>query len=227
MSFLCDQLKAASADAGDALSGAVDGLSYAVVGHSTGGAVAELAAFAGDDAMITHDKRVAAVVPLSGDSCMYGPEFFKTRSGPRSSLIGALTNDLFVPLPGQRPGWAFANTNPSRISPLSSSAAVHALHRSQPRRRAPRPGSDRPDVTARRHAPSVRRRERVPPGSGSGNCTVAHPRRPAHSRHRASYGPTSTRRCATSRRSSPPSRPRTTRSCFFSNEAGHDRRSAR
>jgi predicted dienelactone hydrolase len=123
LSFLCDSLKAASVDAGDPLNGAVDGLSYAVVGHSTGGAVAELAAFAGNDALVTHDSRVAAVVPLSGDSCMYDPAFFKTRGVP-IFVIGA-TNDLFVPYPDNGE-WAFDNTNePHLVAELVGGEHMH------------------------------------------------------------------------------------------------------
>ncbi len=108
LSFLCDQLKAASGDAGDALGGAVDGLAYAVVGHSTGGAVAELAAFAGNDARITHDPRVVAAIPLSGDACMFDPAFFASRSVPVFA-IGA-SNDLFVRFANSGQ-WVFDNTS--------------------------------------------------------------------------------------------------------------------
>jgi predicted dienelactone hydrolase len=113
LSFLCDQLKATSADAGDELAGAVDGLSYAVVGHSTGGAVAELAAFAGDDARITHDPRVAAIVPLSGDACMFGASFFQSRAVPVFA-IGA-TNDLFVRFPNSGQ-WVFDSTSEPHLA---------------------------------------------------------------------------------------------------------------
>jgi pimeloyl-ACP methyl ester carboxylesterase len=107
LSFLCDQLKAAAQDPMDELSGAVDGLSYAVVGHSTGGAVAELAAFGGNDALITHDPRVVAAVPLSGDACMFDPPFFKTRTVPIFA-IGA-SDDLFVRFANSGQ-WVFENT---------------------------------------------------------------------------------------------------------------------
>ncbi len=108
LSFLCDQLKAASVDTTDALHGAVDGLGYAVVGHSTGGAVGELAAFAPTDSAITHDPRVKAVVPLSGDACMFNAAFFKTRNTP-IFVIGA-TDDLFVPV-SDNGQWVFNNTS--------------------------------------------------------------------------------------------------------------------
>jgi predicted dienelactone hydrolase len=108
LSFLADQLKAASVDAADALHAAVDGLHYAVVGHSTGGAVAELAAFAPNDAAITHDARVSAIVPLSGDACMFNAQFFKSRSVP-TFVIGA-SDDLFVPV-ADNGQWLFDNTN--------------------------------------------------------------------------------------------------------------------
>ena len=123
LSFLCDQLKVASADAGDALHGAVDGLSYAVVGHSTGGAVAELAAFAGDDALITHDPRVAAVVPLSGDACMFSSDFFKSRAVPIFA-IGA-TNDLFVRFANSGQ-WVFDNSSePHLLADLIGGEHMH------------------------------------------------------------------------------------------------------
>jgi pimeloyl-ACP methyl ester carboxylesterase len=112
LSFLCDQMKATSADPNDELSGAVTGTSYAVVGHSTGGAVAELAAFAGNDSMITHDPRVTAVVPLSGDACMFDAAFFKSRVVPVFA-IGA-TNDLFVRFANSGQ-WVFDNTNPPHL----------------------------------------------------------------------------------------------------------------
>lgn len=112
LSFLCDQLKAAAQDPTDELNGAVDGLTYAVVGHSTGGAVAELAAFGGDDALITHDPRVVAAVPLSGDACMFNPPFFKTRSVPIFA-IGA-SNDLFVRFANSGQ-WVFDNTSPPHL----------------------------------------------------------------------------------------------------------------
>jgi predicted dienelactone hydrolase len=112
VSFLDDQLKAASLDSTDALQGGVNGERYAVVGHSTGGAVAALAAFAGDDAAIKHDSRVAAAVALSGDACMFDASFFKKRSVPIFA-IGA-TNDLFVRLPNSGK-WVFDNSNPPRL----------------------------------------------------------------------------------------------------------------
>jgi dienelactone hydrolase len=108
LSFLCDQLQAASADAAELLKGAVDGAHYAVVGHSTGGTVAELAAFAGDDAAIKHDARVSAVVPLSGDACMFDASFFKRRSVP-IMIVGG-TDDLFVRIPNNGQ-WVFDNGN--------------------------------------------------------------------------------------------------------------------
>jgi pimeloyl-ACP methyl ester carboxylesterase len=112
LSFLCDQMKAAAQDAGDVLNGAVDGQSYAVVGHSTGGAVAELAAFGGNDALVTHDPRVTAVVPLSGDACMYNPPFFHTRTVPVFA-IGA-SNDLFVRFANSGQ-WVYDNTTPPHL----------------------------------------------------------------------------------------------------------------
>jgi predicted dienelactone hydrolase len=113
LSFLCDQLKLTSASASDKLAGAVDGLSYAVVGHSTGGAVAELAAFAGNDSMITHDPRVAAVVPLSGDACMFSAAFFRSRPVP-ILVIGA-SNDLFVRFPNSGE-WVYQSSNEPHLA---------------------------------------------------------------------------------------------------------------
>jgi predicted dienelactone hydrolase len=113
LSFLCDQMKLAAADPSDVLHGAVDGLSYAVVGHSTGGAVAELAAFAGDDPLVTHDPRVAAIVPLSGDACMFDAPFFHTRTVP-VFVIGA-SNDLFVRFPNSGQ-WVFDNTSAPHLA---------------------------------------------------------------------------------------------------------------
>jgi pimeloyl-ACP methyl ester carboxylesterase len=123
LSFLCDQLKAAALDPSDALAGAVDGLRYAVVGHSTGGAVAALAAFAGDDPAIKHDPRVSAIVPLSGDACMFDATFFKSRSVPVFA-IGA-TNDLFVRLANSGQ-WVFDNTtSPHLLAKLVGGEHVH------------------------------------------------------------------------------------------------------
>jgi pimeloyl-ACP methyl ester carboxylesterase len=113
LSYLCDQLKAAAQDPSDLLNGVVDGLSYAVVGHSTGGAVAELAAFGGDDSLITHDPRVAAIVPLSGDACMFDASFFRTRSVP-VFVIGA-SNDLFVRFANSGQ-WVFDNAAPPHLA---------------------------------------------------------------------------------------------------------------
>jgi dienelactone hydrolase len=112
LSFLCDQLTAAGKDASDPLHGAVTGATYAVVGHSTGGAVAELAAFAGDDTLVTHDPRVAAIVPLSGDACMFDASFFRSRTVPVFA-IGA-SNDLFVRLPNSGQ-WVFDSTSPPHL----------------------------------------------------------------------------------------------------------------
>jgi len=107
LSFLCDSMKATALDSAEALHGAVDGLHYAVVGHSTGGAVATLAAYAGDDAAIKHDARVSAVIPLSGDACMFNAAFFKSRSVP--ILVVGGTDDQFVRLPNSGQ-WVFDNT---------------------------------------------------------------------------------------------------------------------
>ncbi len=93
VAFLADQAAAFSTDPADALHGATDpGAGYAVVGHSTGGAVALLAAF-GD----THDDRVRAAVTISGDSCFFAEAFFRAREIPLFALTGS--NDLLVPPP--------------------------------------------------------------------------------------------------------------------------------
>jgi dienelactone hydrolase len=112
LSFLCDQLRTVAADPSDPLKGAVDGLHYAVAGHSTGGAVAELAAFAGDDAMVKHDPRVSAVIPISGDACMFSASFFKTRSVPILVIGG--TDDQLVRLANSGQ-WVFDSTNPPHL----------------------------------------------------------------------------------------------------------------
>ena len=76
--FLADQLGAAE---------------YAVVGHSTGGTVALLAA----QAPAPHDDRVKAAVVLSGDSCFLADSLFRTRALPM--LFVNATRDLLVPAP--------------------------------------------------------------------------------------------------------------------------------
>jgi hypothetical protein len=63
--------------------------------------------------MITHDPRVAAVVPLSGDACMFGAAFFKSRSVP-IFVIGA-SNDLFVRFPNSGE-WVYESTNEPHLS---------------------------------------------------------------------------------------------------------------
>jgi predicted dienelactone hydrolase len=91
--FLSDKAAAFTADASDALHGAIDPQAgYAVVGHSTGGTVALLMAF-GDN----HDDRVRASVVISGDSCFFADGFFQTRSVPLLVLTGS--RDLLVPPP--------------------------------------------------------------------------------------------------------------------------------
>jgi predicted dienelactone hydrolase len=123
LSFLCDQLAAASLNAADGLYGGIDGSRYAVVGHSTGGAVAELAAFAGNDPAITHDPRVAAAIPLSGDACMFDPPFFQTRRVP-TFAIGA-SNDLFVRFANSGQ-WVFDNTSsPHLLAELIGGEHMH------------------------------------------------------------------------------------------------------
>ncbi len=91
--FLVDQAVAFTADASDALHGAIDPQAgYSVAGHSTGGTVALLMAY-GD----AHDARVRASVVMSGDSCFFAESFFRTRSVPILLLTG--TRDLLVPQP--------------------------------------------------------------------------------------------------------------------------------
>lgn len=94
LSFLAGVLFAASRDAQDPLHALLDEQrGYAVVGHSTGGAVALLAAEAG----APHDPRVSAAASLSGDACFFAPSFFRTRSLPL--LVVAATADQLVPAP--------------------------------------------------------------------------------------------------------------------------------
>ena len=112
LGFLCDQLKAASQDPADALSGAVDGLSYAVVGHSTGGAVAELAAFGGT----TRSSRTIRASPpwcrcRATRACSI-PPFFHARSVPIFA-IGA-SDDLFVRFANSGQ-WVFDDTSPPHL----------------------------------------------------------------------------------------------------------------
>ncbi len=110
--FLADQMLGALGPA--PLAGHIDtALGYAVVGHSTGGTVALLAAYRDDG----HDARVRAVVDISGDSCFFDPAFYATRSVPLLA-IGA-TRDLLVP----------AADNPVRAFQLASPPAVLAVLR--------------------------------------------------------------------------------------------------
>jgi len=93
LQFLADQAAALAGDAKDALHGAIDpSQGYAVVGHSTGGTVALLAAYGAG-----HDDRLRAAVSISGDSCFFAPSFFETRSVPLLALTGS--RDLLVPPP--------------------------------------------------------------------------------------------------------------------------------
>jgi predicted dienelactone hydrolase len=96
LAFLADQLAAASADPADALAGAVDASSYAVVGHSTGGTVALLSAQAPD----LFDARVKAVVGLAPCACFFDQSFFSSRPQGRAVplLVMAGTDDRFVPI---------------------------------------------------------------------------------------------------------------------------------
>ncbi len=110
LGFLADQMFGAAVP--PLLAGHVDATpGYAVVGHSTGGAVALLAAFRPDG----HDDRVRAIVDISGDSCFFAPTFFATRAVPLLA-VGA-TRDLLVPAPN----------NPVRAFQLAGSPAVLAV----------------------------------------------------------------------------------------------------
>ena len=92
VAFLADRLAAASRDATDLLARAIDPAGgYAVSGHSTGGTVALLAAYAPD----MHDPRVRAAIALAPCACFLDPPFFRTRSVPL--LVMAGTDDLLVP----------------------------------------------------------------------------------------------------------------------------------
>lgn len=89
--FLADRLLT---EAGDGvLQGLVDrAAGYSVVGHSTGGTVALLAAYRPD----LHDERLRAVVDLAGDACFFAEAFFASRPVPLLAIGG--TNDPLVPL---------------------------------------------------------------------------------------------------------------------------------
>ena len=89
--FLADRVAARAADATSPIAGAVRSDQVAVIGHSTGGTVALLAAFAPD----RHDDRVRGVVALAPCACFFGDAFFTTRRTPL--LVVAGTGDLFVP----------------------------------------------------------------------------------------------------------------------------------
>jgi hypothetical protein len=75
--------------------------------------VAQLAAFAGNDSLITHDPRVVAVVPLSGDACMFAPSFFQNRDVP-IFIVGA-SDDLFVRFRNSGE-WTYANTSEPHLA---------------------------------------------------------------------------------------------------------------
>ena len=112
LSFLATTFFAASSDPADPLAGALDpGGGYAVVGHSTGGTVALLAAFAPD----AHDDRVRAAASSSGDCCFFGDAFFATRATPL--LLLTASRDLLVPPP----------SNAQRAYPLAAPPKVLAV----------------------------------------------------------------------------------------------------
>lgn len=90
--FIADQLATTLGDPHEVLSGAVDPSRYLVVGHSTGGTVALLAAYAPD----LHDRRVAGVAALAPCACFFADAFFATR--PIPLLVIAGTDDHFVPI---------------------------------------------------------------------------------------------------------------------------------
>jgi alpha-beta hydrolase superfamily lysophospholipase len=91
--FLADTLFAAAADPSDFLHGKVDtSKGYSVIGHSTGGTIAVLAA----QAPSPHDTRVNAAVSLSGDSCFLAASLFSNRKLPMLFLGG--TADQLVPV---------------------------------------------------------------------------------------------------------------------------------
>lgn len=64
---------------------------YAVVGHSTGGTIALLSAYAPDP----HDPKIAAAAALAPCACFLGDALFQTRALPLLVIAG--TDDLFVP----------------------------------------------------------------------------------------------------------------------------------
>jgi len=87
VAFLADR-----AFAGDLLAqGVIDERpGYAVAGHSTGGTVALLSAFAPNA-----DPRVSAILSFSGDACFFDDAFFRARLVPMLVVSG--TDDLYVP----------------------------------------------------------------------------------------------------------------------------------
>jgi pimeloyl-ACP methyl ester carboxylesterase len=109
--FLADQLLGSGAPT--LLQQSIDAAKgYAVVGHSTGGTIALLAAFAPE----LHDPRLRAAADLSGDSCFFADTFFATR--PTPFLAVAASDDLLVP-PANNPVRAFElGTGPAVLARL-------------------------------------------------------------------------------------------------------------
>lgn len=118
--FLADQVSAAVADPSDPLHGAIDpAAGYSVVGHSTGGAIALLSAYAESP----HDNRVRAAVGLSAEACFFDEGFFRTRALPVLFVVG--TGDLFVP-PENTGERAFALAGqPKALAVLRGGTHIH------------------------------------------------------------------------------------------------------
>jgi predicted dienelactone hydrolase len=101
VSFLADQMFEFSKNKDSPLYGAMDtSAGFAVMGHSTGGAVSLAAAFGPKN----HDSRIKAAVALAPDACFFTDSFFRTRSVPIEILAG--TDDHYVP-PGDNGVRAF------------------------------------------------------------------------------------------------------------------------
>jgi dienelactone hydrolase len=92
LTFLANQLTAANTESSDLLAGVIDTAHYVVAGHSTGGTVALLAAYAPD----IHDARFAGAAALAPCACFFATTFFTTRTVPLLVIAG--TEDHFVPI---------------------------------------------------------------------------------------------------------------------------------
>lgn len=91
-SFIADQLFAKSKDSSDPLYSALDeAAGYAVIGHSSGGAVTLDAAYS----LGSHDARVKGIVALAPDACFFSSAMFASRDVPMMLIAG--TDDRYNP----------------------------------------------------------------------------------------------------------------------------------